>query len=187
LSVWQVLHGTPSAQRISAQRVARFDGHCTSNLFINNKLRQRYSGLKVGLEGFEAITGVTDPTREEEQSAVDPNPLTLEELRKLEARNAHIGVLLPAVDIVAYIGQYVALAAHDTRFVGKCPFHEREAADTTTPFTVARRSDVGLFYCRTCHAGGDVLDFVRQHQGVTLEEAVQIVQEYVDNALSQED
>ena len=43
LSGWQVLHGTPSAPRISAQRVARFADHCTSNLFINNKLRQRYS------------------------------------------------------------------------------------------------------------------------------------------------
>jgi hypothetical protein len=46
LSVWQVLHGTPSAPRISAQRVARFDDHCSSNLFINNKLRQRYSRYK---------------------------------------------------------------------------------------------------------------------------------------------
>src|SRR4030095_4264049 len=43
LSVWQVLHGTLSVPRISAQRVARFDDHCTSNLFINSKLRQRYS------------------------------------------------------------------------------------------------------------------------------------------------
>jgi hypothetical protein len=43
LSVWQVLHGTPSAPLISAQRGARFDEHCTSNVFINNKLRQRYS------------------------------------------------------------------------------------------------------------------------------------------------
>jgi hypothetical protein len=43
LSVWQVLHGTLSTPLISAQRVARFDDHCTSNLFINNKLRQRYS------------------------------------------------------------------------------------------------------------------------------------------------
>src|SRR6266849_4804979 len=46
LSVWQVLQGTPSAPRISAQRVALFDDHCTSNLFINNKLRQRYSRYK---------------------------------------------------------------------------------------------------------------------------------------------
>jgi hypothetical protein len=46
LSVWQVLHGTLSVPRISAQRVARFDDHCTSNLFINSKLRQRYSRCK---------------------------------------------------------------------------------------------------------------------------------------------
>src|SRR5215470_15236505 len=43
LPIWQVLHGTPSVPCISAQRGARFDDHCTSNLFINNKLRQRYS------------------------------------------------------------------------------------------------------------------------------------------------
>ena len=43
LSVWQVIHGTPSAPCISAQRVAQFDGHGTSNLLTNNQLRQRYS------------------------------------------------------------------------------------------------------------------------------------------------
>ena len=43
LSVWQVLHRTPSAPSIPAQRVARFDNHCTSNLLINNKLCQIYS------------------------------------------------------------------------------------------------------------------------------------------------
>jgi hypothetical protein len=46
LSVWQVLQGTPSAPRISAQRVARFDDRCTHNLFINNKLPQGYSRSK---------------------------------------------------------------------------------------------------------------------------------------------
>jgi len=43
LSVWQVLHGTPSAPPIPAQRVARFDDHCTHNCLLKNKLRQRYS------------------------------------------------------------------------------------------------------------------------------------------------
>src|SRR5712691_6236139 len=43
LSVWQVLHGTPSAPPIPAQRVARFDDHCTRNCLLQNKLRQRYS------------------------------------------------------------------------------------------------------------------------------------------------
>src|SRR6266849_5721959 len=43
LSVWQVLHETPSAPPIPAQRVARFDDHCTRNCLLKNKLRQRYS------------------------------------------------------------------------------------------------------------------------------------------------
>jgi hypothetical protein len=43
LSVWQVLHGTSSAPPIPAQRVARFDDHCTRNCLLKNKLRQRYS------------------------------------------------------------------------------------------------------------------------------------------------
>jgi hypothetical protein len=43
VSVWQVLPGTPSAPPIPAQRVARFDDHCTRNCLLKNKLRQRYS------------------------------------------------------------------------------------------------------------------------------------------------
>ncbi len=46
LSVWQVLHRTPSAPPIPAQRVARFDDHCTRNCLLQNKLRQRYSRFK---------------------------------------------------------------------------------------------------------------------------------------------
>src|SRR6266568_6907536 len=42
-SVWQVLHGTPSAPPIPAHRVARFDDHCTRHCLLQNKLRQRYS------------------------------------------------------------------------------------------------------------------------------------------------
>jgi hypothetical protein len=53
--VWQVLHGTPSAPLISAQRSAQFDDHYTSNFFINNKLRERYSRFMplFGFVGFK--------------------------------------------------------------------------------------------------------------------------------------
>ncbi len=67
LSVWQVLHGTPSAPLISAQRVARLDGHCTSNLLINNKLRQRYS--KDSITPFHEVGGIT-PRRHRVRSGV---------------------------------------------------------------------------------------------------------------------
>ena len=52
VSVWQVLHGTPSAPPIPAQRVARFDDHCTRNCLRKNKLRQRYSRSKRGHKRF---------------------------------------------------------------------------------------------------------------------------------------
>src|SRR2546428_11590793 len=48
LSVWQVLYETPSAPPIPAQRVARFDDHCTRNCLLQNKLRQRYSRFIMG-------------------------------------------------------------------------------------------------------------------------------------------
>jgi len=47
LSVWQVLHRTPSAPPSPAQRVARSDDHCTRNCLLNNRLRQRYSRSNV--------------------------------------------------------------------------------------------------------------------------------------------
>src|SRR5882672_5561737 len=43
VSVWQVLHGAPSAPPMPAQRVARFDDHCSHNCLLKNKLLQIYS------------------------------------------------------------------------------------------------------------------------------------------------
>ena len=59
LSVWQVLHGTPSAPPIPAQRVARFDDHCTRNCLLKNKLRQRYSRSKGGRYFYRAVLVVS--------------------------------------------------------------------------------------------------------------------------------
>jgi len=51
VSVWQVLPGTPSAPPIPAQRVARFDDHCTRNCLLQNKLSQKYSRSTKGDKG----------------------------------------------------------------------------------------------------------------------------------------
>jgi hypothetical protein len=48
VSIPQALHGSPSAPPIPAQRVARFDGHCTRNYLLKNKLRRRYSRCRQG-------------------------------------------------------------------------------------------------------------------------------------------
>src|SRR6266446_1842152 len=60
VSVWQVLPGTPSAPPIPAQRVARFDDHCTRNCLLQNKLRQRYSRSREG----QLQTPPRDPLRQ---------------------------------------------------------------------------------------------------------------------------
>src|SRR5262249_3295181 len=69
-SVWRVLQGTPSAPLISAQRVARFDDYCTSNVFINNKLRQRYSRFQVKQQKASRGQGADTPTVERETKRV---------------------------------------------------------------------------------------------------------------------
>jgi hypothetical protein len=58
VSGWPVLPGTPNAPPIPAQRVARFDGHCTRNCLLQNKLRQRYSRYMAGrrMSGPRAAT-----------------------------------------------------------------------------------------------------------------------------------
>src|SRR5712691_4410579 len=55
VSVWQVLYETPSAPPISAQRVARFDDHCTRSCLLQNKLRQRYSRFMPGVKTMGVI------------------------------------------------------------------------------------------------------------------------------------
>ena len=49
---------------------------------------------------------------------------------------------------------------------GVCPFHE-EAEGSFTVY-----ADTERFYCFGCGAGGDVLDFVRRVEGLSLPEAI---------------
>lgn len=69
-------------------------------------------------------------------------------------------------DIVALVGQRVALRPAGRELVGLCPFHEEK----TPSFSVSPES--GLYYCHGCHAGGDAIEFVRQTEGCTFAEAV---------------
>ena len=46
LPIWHAFDGTLTAPLISARRLARFGGHFALNLFINNRLRHRYSRHK---------------------------------------------------------------------------------------------------------------------------------------------
>ena len=73
-----------------------------------------------------------------------------------------------AVDIIAIIGEHLALkrAGATDRYVGLCPFHEEK----TPSFTVDKNK--GLYCCFGCRAGGDVIKFLMEIEGITFPEAI---------------
>jgi DNA primase len=58
-------------------------------------------------------------------------------------------------DIVALIGEHVALKRVGRRWSGLCPFH----AEKTASFSV--NAEEGFYYCFGCQAKGDAISFVR--------------------------
>jgi DNA primase len=71
-----------------------------------------------------------------------------------------------ATDIVALIGEQVALRHQGRRWVGLCPFH----GEKTASFSV--NAEEGLYYCFGCQASGDAISFVRAVETLDFAEAV---------------
>ena len=78
--------------------------------------------------------------------------------------------LKSSVDIVAVVGEYVRLKKSGTqRYMGLCPFH----SEKTPSFTV---HVVHQFYkCFSCGAGGDVVKFVMEKEGLSFYEALKLL------------
>ncbi len=79
--------------------------------------------------------------------------------------------LKASVDIVKVVGEYVRLRKAGSRWVGLCPFHNEK----TPSFGV--NSTHQYYKCFGCGAGGDVLKFVMEIEGVTFFEALKILAE----------
>ena len=69
-------------------------------------------------------------------------------------------------NIVALIGDVVALKKAGATYKGLCPFHQ----ERTPSFNV--NGDKGFFKCFGCGAGGDAVKFVELHQKLTFPEAI---------------
>ena len=69
-------------------------------------------------------------------------------------------------DILDVVGQHVQLKRSGRNYFGLCPFH----SEKTPSFSVA--PDKQIYYCFGCAAGGDVIRFVMEMEGLTFVEAV---------------
>src|SRR5664279_5857160 len=78
--------------------------------------------------------------------------------------------LKSSVDIVSVVGEYVKLRRSGAnRYMGLCPFH----SEKTPSFTV---HVVHQFYkCFSCGAGGDVVKFVMEKEGISFYEALKLL------------
>jgi DNA primase len=72
-----------------------------------------------------------------------------------------------ATDIVALIGEQLALKRVGTRYRGLCPFHQEK----TPSFYVDQ--ELGVYRCFGCNASGDAITFVREMEHLDFVDAVE--------------
>ncbi|MFM8304839.1 MAG: DNA primase [Actinomycetota bacterium] len=72
-----------------------------------------------------------------------------------------------STDIVALIGEHLALKKVGTRYRGLCPFHQEK----TPSFYV--NAEMGLYKCFGCGASGDAITFVRELEHLDFGDAVE--------------
>ncbi|MDQ3330432.1 MAG: DNA primase [Planctomycetota bacterium] len=74
-------------------------------------------------------------------------------------------------DIVAIVGESIALMPRRGEYVGLCPFHDDHSPSLHV------YPDRQSFRCWVCDTGGDVFSFVMKHEGVTFADAVDLLGE----------
>jgi DNA primase len=78
-----------------------------------------------------------------------------------------------SIDIVKVVGEYVRLRRMGTtgRYIGLCPFHQEK----TPSFNVHQGRQ--FYKCFGCNAGGDLIKFVMEIEGLTFWEALKLLAE----------
>lgn len=81
--------------------------------------------------------------------------------------------LKSSVDLAALVrGKGIELKNHGSKdLIGHCPFHK----DESPSFVVTPQKN--LFHCLGCGAGGSVIDFMMEHDGLSFRHAVEILRE----------
>ncbi|NEN75703.1 DNA primase [Pelistega sp. NLN82] len=74
--------------------------------------------------------------------------------------------VLNRVHVEDVVGQYVQLKKRGTSLFGLCPFHQEKSPS----FSVSPQKQ--FFHCFSCGQGGNAIDFLMKHLGMTFPEAV---------------
>ena len=80
-----------------------------------------------------------------------------------------INQIVHSSNIVDIIGEYVDLKRSGSSFKGLCPFHNEK----TPSFTVDDKKQ--LFHCFGCGAGGDVVSFIMQKEGLNYPQSLEFL------------
>ncbi|CZE46410.1 DNA primase [Campylobacter geochelonis] len=75
--------------------------------------------------------------------------------------------LLDQVDIVDVVSHYIPLRRSGVNFVGICPFHD----DKNPSMSVS--SNLGIFHCFSCKAGGNAIKFIMDYEKLSYPEAIE--------------
>ena len=81
------------------------------------------------------------------------------------------------VDIVDVIGERIPLVQKGKNFFGVCPFHD----DTHPSMSVSREKQI--YTCFSCHATGNVFQFIMDYEHVDFKEALKMLAERVNVSL----
>lgn len=82
------------------------------------------------------------------------------------AMKSFLQALHQRISLTSYISQKVKLTRQGRLIKGLCPFHEEK----TPSFTV--NEERGFYHCFGCGAHGDIIDFVREHEHFSFQEAI---------------
>lgn len=77
--------------------------------------------------------------------------------------------IIAAADIVEVVKEYVTLRKRGVNYLGLCPFHNEK----TPSFTVSQSK--GIFKCFGCGKGGNVVNFIMEHERLNYVEALKFL------------
>jgi DNA primase len=96
-------------------------------------------------------------------------------------KDASVEAVKDAADIVDVVSARTPLRRSGARFTGLCPFHD----ERTPSFSVS--PEKGLYYCFGCRAGGNVVSFVQETEGVDFVGAIEWLAQRYNVALEYEE